>query len=1362
MGKITQSHLFIIFLLLPFFVLAQDMTNPVAVCMDMTFQLDASGSVTISGADVDGGSTDDTGVDSLTVSPDTFSCTDIGTPVSVTLTVLDAAGNMDTCMAIVTIADMTPPTAMCQNIMVPLDAMGMATITADMLDNGSTDNCGLPLSFSASQTTFTCADTAGIMVTLTVTDSSGNASSCMAMVTVEDNTPPSIVCQDATVQLDATGNITIDPAIFDNGSADSCGAVTFSASQTMFSCVDVLNPPETDLVLSGIVSGRYVDEMMDPTPDVITTYEIIELYTVQAIADLSIYSIGVANDGGGSNGSEFTFPAISVAADTHFTVASETTNATLFLGSAPTHVTSTLDIDGDDAVELFMSGVVIDVYGDQNIDGTDEDWDYTRGWGYRISNTAANVSFQSGDWFYSTPGALQDQETNMGALVPFPQNNYEQVLGGVSDPVAVTFTVTDANGNMDSCVVNLTIEDVTPPTSIPQDLTLQLNVNGEAFLVIEDMDPGTVDFDNGSSDTCGLASRVADPSAFFCDDIGTNTVTLTVTDTFGNVTANTATVTVEDNIAPTMVCAAITAQLDATGSVTITPFQVGGGSSDICGIAMATLDIDTFTCANIGANMVTYTATDVNGNVDSCTAMVTIEDMAAPLVVCQAFTLQLDAMGMATLNAIDVDGGSSDACGIATRSVDISTFDCSNLGVNDVVLTVTDVNGNSATCTAVVTIEDMVNPVAIAMDITVGINTSGSTTIFGADINNGSTDNCAVMTYSVSPDTFTCSDVGAPVPVVLTVTDASGNTDTATANITVVDNVPPSVVCQNITIPLDATGNASITFADVDGGSSVSCGSLTASIDISSFDCTNLGPNNVQLTVVNSNNVSRTCTAVVTIVDAAPPMVVCQDITVILDGTGAATITAADIDNGSSDNCGIATTSINTSSFSCADVGANTVVLTVTDVNGNSNTCSAVVTVLDDVDPIVACQNITLQLDAAGNASIVAMDVDAGSTDFCGIASRSIDISTFDCSDIGANTVVLTVTDTSGNTAMCNAIVTVEDSLGPDVVCQNITVQLDTTGTATIVAADIDNGSTDVCGISTIDVDIALFTCANIGSNNVNLTVTDVNGNSSTCSAIVTVEDSIAPTVSCQDITVQLDVSGNANITVFDIDGGSTDACGISTSSIDISSFGCDDLGINSVTLTVTDLNGNSSTCIANVTVQDVEDPIIDCPGNLTETIIPGTLYTVPDFIADGVVTANDNCTTVLTTVTQTPTIGSQLAVGTYSASMTIEDASGNEESCVFTLIVSDTALNIQGVPSFSSLKLYPNPTASILVLENTQLLKVNEINFYDLSGRLVKTIRVNALEQQMEMDISTLSTASYMVEIVGSEGRIIKQIIKE
>src|SRR5690606_35253135 len=111
---------------------------------------------------------------------------------------------------------------------------------------------------------------------------------------------------------------------------------------------------------------------------------------------------------------------------------------------------------------------------------------------------------------------------------------------------------------------------------------------------------------------------------------------------------------------------------------------------------------------------------------------------------------------------------------------------------------------------------------------------------------------------------------------------------------------------------------------------------------------------------------------------------------------------AAAIDNGSTDSCGIASMTLNQYDFDCSHVGDNTVTLTVTDVNGNTDSATAIVTVEDVTAPVVVTQNITIQLDATGNASITAADIDNGSTDASGIASMTLDKSSFDCGDVGA------------------------------------------------------------------------------------------------------------------------------------------------------------------------------------------------------------------------------------------------------------------------------------------------------------------------------------------------------------------------
>ena len=78
---------------------------------------------------------------------------------------------------------------------------------------------------------------------------------------------------------------------------------------------------------------------------------------------------------------------MSASAGTYIYVSKETSNFTAFFGFAPDYITTAVDINGDDAVELFQDGSVIDVFGDIDVDGTGEPWDHLDGWAYRNSGT---------------------------------------------------------------------------------------------------------------------------------------------------------------------------------------------------------------------------------------------------------------------------------------------------------------------------------------------------------------------------------------------------------------------------------------------------------------------------------------------------------------------------------------------------------------------------------------------------------------------------------------------------------------------------------------------------------------------------------------------------------------------------------------------------------------------------------------------------------------------------------------------------------------------------------------------------------------------------------------------------------------
>ena len=172
-------------------------------------------------------------------------------------------------------------------------------------------------------------------------------------------------------------------------------------------------------------------------------------------------------------------------------------------------------------------------------------------------------------------------------------------------------------------------------------------------------------------------------------------------------------------------------------------------------------------------------------------------------------------------------------------------------------------------------------------------------------------------------------------------------------------------------------------------------------------------------------------------------------------------------------------------SFDCSNVGANTIYLIVTDVNGNIDSASAVVTVQDTIKPTVLTQNVTVSLDASGAGSVTVADIDNGSTDNCSIASRTLSKSSFDCSNVGANTIYLDVTDVNGNIDSASAVVTVQDIIKPTVLTQNVTVSLDASGAGSVTVADIDNGSTDNCSIASSTLSKSSFDCSEVGANTI-------------------------------------------------------------------------------------------------------------------------------------------------------------------------------------------------------------------------------------------------------------------------------------
>ncbi len=239
-----------------------------------------------------------------------------------------------------------------------------------------------------------------------------------------------------------------------------------------------------------------------------------------------------------------------------------------------------------------------------------------------------------------------------------------------------------------------------------------------------------------------------------------------------------------------------------------------------------------------------------------------------------------------------------------------------------------------------------------------------------------------------------------------------------------------------------------------------------------------------------------------------PVVAACQGQTVTLNGTGAATLAASALDNGST-GCGALTFTVggqSSLSFTCANIGSQQYTLTVTDARGQMATCMATVTVQGNTPLTITCPATqTLVLGANCTAALPNYTSLAVTNDNCGVQSvTQSPAAGTPVSGTGNMTVTLTVTDVNGNPAQCSFSVTKTDNTPPTVVCRQGSVQLQGTQ-YTLTAADVLNiaGSSDNCGqVQVISISPVQVNCSNIGQTiQIQVTANDGNGNSASCIA---------------------------------------------------------------------------------------------------------------------------------------------------------------------------------------------------------------------------------------------------------------------
>ena len=173
--------------------------------------------------------------------------------------------------------------------------------------------------------------------------------------------------------LDSEGHLAVTFTL--DGSFETPEGAAGSATFTL-----PLTPPTNALVLTAVLD-------MD-LPEAGSTGKAVQVQAMDDIPDLSWYGVGVANNGGGTDGQEYQFPTVSVdSGDVVWLVRDEAAYANYFgadFGSNGFVLTASSDIsqNGDDAIELYCNGTVVDLYGDLDVDGTGEAWEYTDSWAF--------------------------------------------------------------------------------------------------------------------------------------------------------------------------------------------------------------------------------------------------------------------------------------------------------------------------------------------------------------------------------------------------------------------------------------------------------------------------------------------------------------------------------------------------------------------------------------------------------------------------------------------------------------------------------------------------------------------------------------------------------------------------------------------------------------------------------------------------------------------------------------------------------------------------------------------------------------------------------------------------------------------
>lgn len=1210
----------------------------------------------------------------------------------VTFAATDDSGNRSTVTGIVTVIDttdpvLTPPA----DIVVEGDTAGGASRTGvnltpffsgvmgtDIVDDSLTITSDAPDVLPLGTTT----------VTFTATDDSGNSTSVTADVTVEDTSNPIIFPIDVTIEGDTTGGASA------TGTAASNFLNNVSTFDLVDADVDLSNDAPALLPLGDtVITFTAVDDegnqsMATATITVVDTTN--PTLTVPANTTVEGDTTGGADRDGANLNAYF---AAAVGLDIVDAVVDVTSDAPAVLPLGATTLTFTATDDSGNMVSATSVITVIDTTppvitlpADITVEG-----DVTGGADATGSSLAAYLAG-------ATVVDIVDDTVTVSHDGPatFP----------VGDTV-VTFTATDDEGNVSTATGTVTVTDTTDPNVVaPADITVEGDTVGGANAANTQI-TAFLSGATGSDIVDATPTITNDAPAIF--SVGNTTVTFTATDDSGNSITATAIVTVVDTLDPVLaVPANLTVEGNTTGGATdinplITTFLNSASATDIVD--------DTVTITNnapalfpIGSTVVTFTATDDAGNSVTGSSLVTVQDGVAPtLTVPNAITVEGDSINGASVTGASIVSFLSGAT--AVDVVDASPTITNNapplfpLGTTIVLFTAVDDEGNSVTTPSSVTVIDTTPPdLSLPADITIEgdrvAGTDASNPAIVALLNGVSATDIVDTTPNIISDAPNLFPVG-DTTITFAATDDSGNFSSGEVTVTVTDTVGPTItVPADITVEGDTTGGATPAnlgiVAFLDGASAVDLIDPAPTLTNDAPAVFPVGDTVVTFTATDASGTATTATATVTVVDTTDPTLLAPGAISIeadtsggLDATG--TAIAALLGNATATDIVDPAPTVTNDAPAVLPVGDTVITFLAADATGNMTTATTTVTVTDSTGPTVTPPAaVTVEGDVTGGAdatgaTIAAFLTGATATD---IVDTTLTI-THDgpaVFPVGSTVVTFTATDDAGNASTATSTVTVTDTGLPDVTAPaNLSLDGDVPGGVDATNAAIVSLLAGATATDVVDADVTITNDAPsvfpLGDTTVTFTGTDDSGNAATATTVVTVVDTVPPSVTAPaDVTVEGDTTGGANPAGSQIV--SLLSAATATDIVDTDVTITNDapavlpLGDTTITFTATDDAGNSATGTTTVTVTDTTSPTITPPADISvDANLTGgadaTLAEIQTFLAGA--TAADVVDAAPTVNTDAPSV---FPVGDTSVTFTVTDASGNQQTATATVSV--------------------------------------------------------------------------------------------